>query len=102
MKLREVLKAVAPYDLPDEMDWQNGDVDFRSQTVFKVNICTMSEEETWTTTYPENPILIPWYGAEVYGINPSDEEHTLDIWIKHDEYVRKHLKEWKDGDGDEP
>lgn len=98
MKLREVLKAVAPYALPDEMDWQKDGIDFRPQSVFKVNICTMSEDETWTTTYPENPLLIPWYGAEVYGINPSDEEHTLDVWIEHEEYVRGHLAAWKDGD----
>lgn len=99
MTLRDVLKAVAPFALPDEMDWQKNEVDFRPQSVSRVNICTMCEEETWTRTYPENPLLIPWYGADVYGITPSDEDHTLDVWIKHEEYVRRHLKAWKDGGG---
>ena len=95
MTLREILKSMGPERLPDELDWNERDPDFRPQTVFLVNIRTSSDDDTGFETYPENPILIPWYGAEVYGLNPSDiSEPVLDIWIRHREYVRDHLAAW--------
>lgn len=56
-------------------------------SVYRVQICFMSEEETWVNTYPTNPILIPWYDCEVYGIEPSDQHRTLNIWLKDEQYV---------------
>ncbi len=45
MTLREVLKAVVAYELPDEMDW-SGDPNFVPQETAKVSIRTMAEDET--------------------------------------------------------
>ncbi len=92
MTLREVLKAVVAYELPDEMDW-SGDPNFVPQETATVNIRTMAEDETALETYPGNPILIPWYDAEVYGISPADE-NTIDIWIKYREYIREKITGW--------
>lgn len=97
MKLRELLKAMSPEDpLPDEVDsWQ----DIRPNTVYKILLCFMCEEETWIVTYREHPMLIPWYDCKVIGFNP-DEEFVLHVWLAFEDYVPKllhkepeHLKE---------
>lgn len=102
MTLRDVLKAVVAYTLPDEMDW-SGDPNFKPEEIYQVSIRTMAEDETAFVTYPGNPILIPWYGAEVYGLGIEDEQ-TLEIWIKYQEYIREKINGWlgcaDGGDGD--
>lgn len=50
------------------------------ETVYAVTLCFEVEEETWVETYPENPILVPWYECEVTAILPSDEPNTLKIF----------------------
>ena len=95
MTLREVLKAVVAYRLPDEMDWYSDQsTDFRPQETSRVRIRTMSEDETATETYPGDPLLMPWYDAEVYGLDP-DDGGMLDIWIRYDEYIREKMPIWR-------
>ena len=48
-------------------------------------------------TYPEHPLLIPWYDCEVDGFYP-DEANTLKIWLAYEDYLQKKLTdthEWK-------
>lgn len=96
MNLRDVLeKIVCTETLPDERDdWYN----IKSDTIYKVKICFMSEDETHVLTYPEHPILIPWYGCEVESFEPEGE--TLVIWLDYESYLKKkvlEMGEWKAG-----
>lgn len=82
--LRQLLQAMKPEEpLPDE--WDSVD-DFRPQSVFKINLCFMSEEETWIETYWEHVILIPWYDCKVIGFN-ADEKYTLNVWLDYEGFL---------------
>ena len=85
MTLREVLDQVASDTLPDV--WEKWD-DIRPRSVFKIQLCFMSEEETWIVAYAEHPILIPFYDCEVCGIHP-DDEYVLNIWLKYEQFMPK-------------
>ena len=84
--LRELLVAMEPSELlPDE--WENVD-NFLPQSVYKIRLCFMSEEETWIETYRNHVILVPWYDCKVYGFNASGDEFTMDVWLKYEEYIK--------------
>lgn len=87
MTLREVLQLyVGLYEpLPDT--WKKWD-DIRSQSVYYVMLCFMSEEETWVKATVTHPILIPFYDCEVMSIQP-DKDYTLQIWLKYEEFIPK-------------
>lgn len=88
LTLREVLTAMIPEEpLPDE--WDSWD-DFRPQSVFKIMLCFMSEEETWIEAYRDHVILIPWYDCKVTGFY-ADEKYTMNIWLDYEDYISK----WK-------
>lgn len=100
MKLRAVLKMlVCGADLPDERDdWYN----IKPDGSYKVRLCFMSEDETWVETYPEHPILIPWYDSTVESFGPEGD--VLEVFIDYDEYLKKKVLEtgeWKGADEDE-
>lgn len=92
MKLIDVLRMI------DEDAWQpemrenkrpSGkifyDMDSRPESVWKICLCFMSEEETWVTVNIRNEILIPWYECEVLSFQPG-AEYTLEVWLKETDY----------------
>lgn len=87
--LRDVLVAMEPESpLPDEWtDWDN----FTPQSVFKIMLCFMSEEETWIEAYRDHVMLIPWYSCKVLGFN-ADEKYTMNIWLDYDDFLRNYEK----------
>lgn len=85
LTLREVLQAMEPEDLlPDE--WDKWD-DFRPQSVFKIMLCFMSEEETWIEAYRNHVILVPWYDCKVIGFY-ADEQHTMNVWLAYEDFMK--------------
>lgn len=101
MKLYDVLSAMDD-DLPLQVT-KNGHGHLElyciPHSVYRVQICFMSEEETWVNTYPTSPILIPWYDCEVCGVQPSDKKYTLEIWLNDEQYVLD--KGWLELKGEE-
>lgn len=87
--LRDILDLLKSDSLPDT--WKAWD-DVRPQTSYKVELAFMAEDETHVITYAENPIMIPWYGCKVTGIDPQ-EDGTLRIWLDYENFL-KHHKEW--------
>lgn len=91
MKLIEILKLIdneiAPFVL-DEFG-----IDSRPNSVFKVTICFMCEEETWITCNIKNEILIPWYECYVSAICPGDN-NTIEIWLKDEEYIQENFSKY--------
>lgn len=97
MVLFDILKMISRDRLPLSLETdQRGQisVDSRPDSIYKVTLCFMCEEETWVTTYPENEILIPWYECEVAAISPSDEPNTLEIWLKSAKYLKEKFSQW--------
>ena len=92
MTLLDILKLIDRDYFPPTLEKDKSgheSIDSRPDSVFKVAICFMCEEETWITTYPENEILIPWYDCEVTAISPSSEKYTLEIWLKDIKYLKE-------------
>lgn len=88
--LRELLMAMVPEEpLPDE--WEEWD-DFRPQSVYKILLCFMSEEETWIEAYRDHVMLIPWYDCKVLGFYAGDEKYTMQVWLAYDEYIPKLIR----------
>lgn len=90
ISLFEALCLINKYDLPLKVrKCKLGcgySIDCRSNTIFKVNICFMAEEETWITCDITSPILIPWYDCLVTSMYPETEEIT-NIWLEHESYI---------------
>ena len=87
--LRELLVAMKPEEpLPDE--WAEWD-DFRPQSVFRINLCFMSEEETWIEAYRDHVMLIPWYDCKVIGFD-ADEKYTMNVWLDYEDYMPKLIR----------
>ena len=97
MILFEVLKLISRDRLPlvlEKDDRGQISIDSRPDSVYKICLCFMCEEETWITTYPESEILVPWYECEVAAISPSDEPNTLEIWLKSAKYLKEKFSQW--------
>ena len=87
--LRELLVAMKPEEpLPDE--WAEWD-DFRPQSVFRINLCFMSEEETWIYAYWDHVMLIPWYDCKVIGFD-AVEKFTMNVWLDYEDYLPKLIR----------
>lgn len=92
MTLLELLKFIDRDYFPptvekDKRGYES--IDSRSNSVYRVCICFMCEEETWVTTNIENEILVPWYDCEVKAISPSSEKNTLEIWLEDIKYLKE-------------
>jgi len=85
--LKDILELMQPTSgLPDGWDVFDNILPGGSE---KVQICFMSEEETWITTYPEHPILIPFYDCPVVAIGPSyTKADTIQIWLGFTTYLQ--------------
>lgn len=87
--LRELLVAMKPEEqLPDE--WEKWE-DFRPKSVFRINLCFMSEEETWIYAYRDHVMLIPWYDCKVIGFD-ADEKFTMNVWLDYEDYLPKLIR----------
>lgn len=86
VKLREILVLIeGETEMPDNHKDFTG---ILPNSVFRMNICFMAEEETWINTYAAHPILMPWYDCPVAYIQP-DEKNTLNIWLKYKDFLEK-------------
>lgn len=95
MKLKELLRLIESDDefIPRVIE-DNGhkSIDCRPNSIFKITICPMCEEETWLTLSIYHPILVPWYSCEVYGITPLDDE-SIQVWLKDSDFLINNYKE---------
>lgn len=87
--LRKILELVSSFYLPDT--WEKWD-DIRPQSYQKIKLAFMEEDETQITAYAEHPILIPWYGCKVTGLDTLGD-NTLRVWLDYENYLN-HRKEW--------
>lgn len=96
MKLKELLRLIESGDefIPSVIKYKNGNksIDCRPNSIFKITICPMCEEETWLTVSIYHSILVPWYSCEVYGITPLDDE-TIQVWLKDSDFLINNYKE---------
>lgn len=76
--------------------WLHGktklEIDSRPDSVYKITLCFMAEEETWMTCDLNNIVLLPFYDCEVSSFQPGDE-YTIEVWLKYEDYV---MERWKD------
>lgn len=89
--LLNILKLIADDYFPVIVD-EDGSIDTRPQSVFKVTICFMCEEETWITCNIQNEILVPWYDCEVSNIYP-DKDNILCVWLKDEKYIKENFSQ---------
>lgn len=97
MTLKQLLKMIECGDddfIPIIRVHDNGrkELDCRPNSVFKVTICPMCEEETWVTFSTSSSLLVPWYECEVQSISPEDDE-TIQVWLKDDDFLLKNYPE---------
>ena len=92
MTLLELLKLVDRDYFPPTLEKDNSgyeSIDSRPNSVYKVTICFMCEEETWITVHVENEILVPWYDCEVKAVSPSSKPNTLEVWLEDIKYLKE-------------
>ena len=94
MTLIDVLKLIEPEYFPPTITIRhNGrytELDTRPDSVFKVTLCFMCEEETWLTCNIQNAVLIPWYDCEVTHIEANNDiDDSICVWLKDEEYLAK-------------
>lgn len=62
---------------------------------FKVTLCFMSDEETWTTVSTYSEILVPWYDCKVYRIQPDVEsDNSICVWLDDTEYLLRNYPKY--------
>ena len=64
------------------------EIDCCPNTVFKLELCFMCEDESHVTVYIDSAILIPWYDCKVVSFCPEGE-NTLQVWLDVIGYVRE-------------
>ena len=65
------------------------------ESVNKIEIRFMCEEETWVTVSTFSPILVPWYDCKVDALDPVDE-NTIGVWLDQEEYLMKGYRQYID------
>lgn len=87
MTLYDVLKLMQPdKEMPHDILRYGENI--LPNSSYSIKLCFMAEEETWITTYPEHPILIPLYDYPVTSIAPSGD--CLEIWIDYMTWFKDH------------
>ena len=93
MKLYDVLTMIDSSNLELPLIVQaNGDIPCEPQSVFKVTLRFMAEDETAVTVPISSPLLIPWYDCKVTSFSPNDIADSMDVWLDYCPYV---VKKWK-------
>lgn len=102
MTLFELLQLITSNDEVPLVADEEGCIDCVPQSVFKITLRFMSEEETAETVNISSPLLIPWYDCEVYSISPDEtNKYTIEAWLMYDKHIKKHWKNrvlWRDKD----
>ena len=93
MKLYDILAMIdsSGIELPLYVD-EKGYIPCVPQSVFKVTLRFMAEDETAVTVPISSPVLIPWYDCPVTAINPNEVEDSMDVWLDYSPYV---IRKWK-------
>ena len=95
--LFDVLDLLAQGEMPLQ-SWPNFDFsDIRPEGVERVELAFMCEDETHIVTYPEHPMLIPWYGCPVSAIRVG-KPNTLEIYLEWEDWVRYRVPRWGDNE----
>ncbi len=97
-KLRDVLELLLGSSEPLPDTWVKGFENITPDSTYMVRLCFMCEEETWITTYPEHPLLIPWYDCMVTSVTPAGGD-TLEIWLDYEPFVKNMIGLKEDEDG---
>ena len=95
MKLKELLRLIESDDefIPRVIEHEgHKSIDCRPNSVFKVTICPMCEEETWVTFSTSSSLLVPWYECDVHSITPKDDE-TIQVWLVDDDFLLRNYSE---------
>lgn len=91
MTLKELLRLIETDD-DFLVECSENVLDCRPNSVFKVLICPMCEEETWVTFSTRSALLVPWYHCRVSAIEPYDEI-TIQVWLADYEFLVNNFKE---------
>ena len=92
MILKELLKLIENDDefIPEVSEHE---IYCMPNSVFKITLSPMCEEETWLNCNIQNEILIPWYDCEVTSIHPDDDnKNSICVWLKDEEYLMQNFK----------
>ena len=90
MKLIDILKHIErDYDFESDMPVR--DYDIRPNSVYKIRLCFMREEETHITVSTTHPILRQYYYAEIYAFYPREED-ILECWVREKDWFTKIIK----------
>lgn len=93
MKLYEILKMIDSNDLELPLYVsENDEILCEPQSVYKVTLRFMAEDDTAVTVPISSPLLIPWYDCNVYSFSPNDVPDSMDVWLDYSAYI---LKKWK-------
>lgn len=93
LKLYDILKMIDCSDLELPLcATDKCEIPCEPQSVFKVTLRFMAEDETAVTVPISSPLLIPWYDCNVHSISPNDIPDSMDVWLEYSSYV---LKKWK-------
>lgn len=93
MTLRDILAVYSDNPLPDT--WKSHD-NRKPDSVYKVLLAFMSEDETHILAYATHPLLIPWYDCPVLAIDTPEAE-VLRIWLKYEDWIKTKIPEWRGG-----
>ena len=93
VNLFQVLAILASGPMPGDLFPDNDWKDITPEGPERVELAFMCEEETHIRTYPEHPILVPWYGCTVTSIS-VDEPNVLTIWIEWEQTYQEKAPKW--------
>ena len=103
MTLWSLLMSLEGLDyLPLTIEKLPGDhlsIDCRPESVNKIEIRFMCEEETWICVSTYSPILIPWYDCKVNALDPVDED-TIGVWLDAEHYLLERYRRFIDFEED--
>lgn len=91
MTLKELLRLIEADDefIPEIFENQIYCV---PNSIFKITLSPMCEEETWVTLSVYSPLLVPWYRCEVSAITPVDDA-TIQVWLRDREFLLENYKD---------
>lgn len=91
MILKELLRLIETDDefIPEITECQ---IYCIPNSIFKITLSPMCEEETWVTLSVYSPLLVPWYRCEISSITPVDDK-TIQVWLRDREFLLENYKD---------
>ena len=90
MILKELLRLIeGDYEFIPEIT--ENEIYCAPNSIFKITLSPMCEEEAWVTISVYSPLLVPWYRCEVDSITPVDDS-TIQVWLKNREFLLENYK----------